>query len=557
MLLHLKVRDFAIIDNLELEFDSGFTAVTGETGAGKSILVDALMALLGGRVGNDAIRDGADAAEVEALFDISGHPQIQERLTERDLGNDDPGTLVLRRVIGAKGRAKVSINGRLSTVATLHEVVRGLVDISGQHEQQSLLQVDNHLEILDIFGHLQDLQNAYKRHYQELQSVSTEVRQLSANTAEKMQKVDYLRFQLNEIDQARPLAGEDLQLEKECQKLLHAEKLRHGSAMAEALLYGDDGSAFDKLGKALVEMEVLARLDSDLSPALVGLETARREIQEAGRVLQRYQDRVDADPEKLTQLQDRLAELRRLTRKHGCSLADILEKRGAIAQELEQLEHRDERLTELVGLQEQLEARVWQNAHELTEARRAAAKHFDKAVKHELADMDLEQANIVTRIESLDHLSERGADRIEFLWSANAGESERPLAKIASGGELSRLMLAVKSILTQKDLVSLYIFDEVDSGLGGQTADKIGTKIQKVARGHQAIVITHLAAIAARADHHLFVSKVEHEGRTVSQVTMLKGKARAEEIARMIDGGHVSKHTRTVAKEMLERSRAA
>jgi DNA repair protein RecN (Recombination protein N) len=326
--------------------------------------------------------------------------------------------------------------------------------------------------------------------------------------------------------------------------------------LAEALLYGEDGSAFDKLGKATAEVDTLARIDAELGPVLHALAGAQRDLQDAARTLQRYVDRIVDDPERLTQVEDRLNELRRLARKHGGSLADVLARRAELERELRGLDNSDARLAELSALADQRLAEAQRLAGELGTLRRKAAAKLDAKVCAEIAEMDLAGAVLVTQVRASCALGPAGADEVEFAWGPNRGEPLRPLAKIASGGELSRLMLGVKTVLASRDLVSLYVFDEVDTGLGGRAADAIGKKIQAVARGHQAITITHLAPIAARADVHICVRKETVGDRTVAVLEKLKGAARAAEIARMIDGSPDSKTTRAAAKQMLARASA-
>jgi DNA repair protein RecN (Recombination protein N) len=566
MLLNLRIRDLAIIDEVELELPPGFTVITGETGAGKSILVNALTLVLGGRASADLVRAGAETAEVEALFDIGDQPIIRARLEQRDLVGDDPDTLLVRRVLGGKGRAKVVINGRLSTVVTLAEIVRGLVDISGQHEQQSLLVTENHLDILDAYGQLDGARSNFREAFDTLRRLERERSDLSKSGEEKLRRADFLRFQIEEIDRVSPRVGEEAELEAERRRLAHAEKLRGGTQLAESLLYGDDGSAFDKLGKAAAEVEALARIDADLSPVCDILASARREIEDAARSLGRYGERVEVDPARLESVEERVADLKRLCRKHGGTLEEVVARVASLRAELGSLDNAETRLSELEREINAARERVLRLGIDLSESRRDAGAKLARAVEAELSEMDLAGAVFRPRVEARaaapDQLdvggrsaSASGLDDVEFLWSANRGEPPKALARIASGGELSRLMLAVKTVLASRDLVSLYVFDEVDTGLGGRAADCIGRKIQSVAKGHQAITITHLASIAARADHHMRVAKRETGDRTVSSFELVKGGDRTEEIARMIDGAGVTKATRQAAVEMLARSR--
>lgn len=564
MLLNLRIRDFAIIDQAEVEFSTGFTVVTGETGAGKSILVDALMLALGARANNEVVRTGADTARVEALFEIQEHPVVRARLDQRDLVGDDPSLLLISRVIGKKGRNKVLINGHLSTVATLSEIVRGLVDISGQHEQQSLLMTDTHLEILDAYSQIDDLRSQYSKAYSSYKKLLKDYRGLQEREDADVQQVDFLRFQLEEIDRVHPVEGEEETLELEQLKLANAEKLQGAASLAENLLYSDNGSVFDKLGKSIAEVESIAEIDESLLNSVEVLEGARTEIEEVARTLSHYGHRIEVDPNRLQEVEERQASIRRLCKKYGGAVDVVLARKAAMEAELLSMDSSEERLAALAAEVKVLEAKALKEAGRLTKARQKAAVKLRKAIEAELGDMELGQAEFLPTIRPrevagevagpVQRLGSNGADEVEFLWSANPGETPRSLAKIASGGELSRVMLAVKRVLCSHDLVSLYVFDEVDTGLGGKAADSIGRKIQAVAKGHQAITITHLAPIAARADHHLVVTKHTMGKRTVSQIELQDANGRAEEIARMIDGAQITRATKLAAKKMLERA---
>lgn len=565
MLVQLRIRDFAIIDQVELELPSGFTVVTGETGAGKSILVDALSLALGGRGRTEVVRTGSEHAEVEALFDVSSQPLVGARLLERDLVGDDPDVLLVRRWVAARGRGKVVINGHLSTVATLSEIVRGLVDISGQHEQQSLLIVEGHIDIVDSFGQLEGQRRAYREAFDRLRTLTQDFQRRRGNEDELLRRADFLRFELEEIDRLDPNPDEFEELEHEERRLFNAEKLKGAAQLAESLLYGDDGSAFDKLGKATSELEALGRIDPELEALSEPLAAARREIEEVARFLQRYTERIEDDPGRLEDVENRLAALRRLCRKHGSSIADVLRRRDELQDELDEITHRDQRLVELEEQLRRQQHDVVVLGQALSEARHAVGLRLQCQIEAELKDVELENACFQVEVRGrggtadtfdleVAHFGASGMDAVEFMWSANAGEAPRPLARIASGGELSRLMLAVKTVLAKRDLVSLYVFDEVDAGLGGRAADAIGRKIQAVAQDHQAIAITHLAPIAARAASHLYVSKSQRDERTISRLEQVKGPRRAEEIARMIDGSHVTAATRQAAQDMLARA---
>ncbi len=555
MLTHLSIRNFAVIDSVDLEFNEGFTVITGETGAGKSVLVGALNLLLGGRASTDAIRSGADQADLEALFDISDHPPIKARLEARELMGDDPDSLVIRRQLRRKGRGKIIVNGHLATMAGLTEIVRGLVDISGQHEQQSLLWTDQHIEYLDAFGELEPLKSSYQEAYQHYADLQRELHGLEKRGEEDARRQDFLRYQLDEIERIRPIDGEYAELQKERGRLKHAGRIRQSCEEAEAQLYANDHAAVDLLGTALGALECIPEdsCEDSVQEAEQLIKEARTAVEEAARILGRYAQGVEVDPLRLEAVEARTAELEQLFRKHGPNESTIVAEAERIATELERLNNRDNHLTDLSTALERAQEQGIKRAGALSQSRQKAAMAFQNSIQKELADMELENARFEVHLHTSEKLGAQGIDGVEFLWSANPGEPVKSLARIASGGELSRVMLAVKTILSQRDLVSLYIFDEVDTGVGGRAADAIGRKISNVCKGHQAITITHLAPIAARADHHLFVHKTTENGRTMSKFDELNGRTRVEELARMIDGAQITTATKRAAKEMLAR----
>ena len=565
MLMHLSIRDFAIIDCASIEFHEGFSVVTGETGAGKSIIVDALMIALGARVRADVVRDGAKEARVEALFDVSDHPVIRARLEERGLTGDDHESLVVRRSISHKGRSRVLINGHVSTAATLQYVVNGLVDISGQHEQQTLLQIDTHVELVDRYGELAPLRLAYSEAYDAWREKRQLLERLESQGEADLQRLDFLKFQLEEIERVEPVAGEDDELEAEHRRLAHAEDLERYFSEAESNLYSRDSSAFDLMSDALRALENVSKVDASINSLLDELRSAQSVVEDLSREVASKVGCVELDPARLRDVEDRISSLVRLKKKYGPTLEEVIATRERLVEELDSLDQSEDRLQALQAEVKALGKEAIERAESLTKARRKAAKALSKAVVNELKDMELGAARFEVEIEArvaqdshseTGHLGPNGGDRLEFMWSANKGQGLKSLMKIASGGELSRLMLAVKRVCVKHDLVSLYIFDEVDTGLGGRAADSIGRKIRSVAEGHQAITITHLAPIASMAHHHYYVSKHDADGRTVSEVRLLDEAKRIEELARMIDGGlDSSGSSLATAEQMLERAR--
>ncbi|MFN7130503.1 MAG: DNA repair protein RecN [Myxococcales bacterium] len=561
MLTALRIENFAIIDALEVRFTSGFNVLTGETGAGKSILIDALNLALGGRSSAEVIRTGADEAAVEALFEGE---VVDDRLARVGLPTAS-GELLIRRTVSRSGRGKVWINGALATVGILEELCRGLVDISGQHEHVSLLDPSLHLSLLDGYAGLQKDVEAYRAAWDGFIEVVRERSRLALDDAERARRADYLGFQLEEIDRLALEPGEDETLAAERRRLGSAEKLRGAAEEAERLLYSGEASAIDLLGQALGRIEDAAQLDDGLSGALTSLRSAMTEMQESARTLQSYVRAVEADPARLSEVEERLESIRRLCRKHGGDLQAVLKRRDDMHRELQHLTGHTERLAELDAARETHGRRALALARELSEKRRKAAKEFSKAVCRELAELAMartsfevsvkpaapEEDDAGTLIEGA-VLTRSGIDGCELLLSPNPGEELKPLARIASGGELSRVMLAIKRALARTDPVPTYVFDEVDTGIGGAVAEVVGQMLKEVSHERQVLCITHLPQIAACADQHFIVEKQVKGGRTTSRVVALAEGERTREVARMLAGVEVTRAALKNAEEMIE-----
>lgn len=566
MLTFLRVRHLAIIDQLEVELGPGLNVITGETGAGKSILIDALSLVLGERAAPELVRTGAKQAEVEALFDIGDDPEALARLSASGL--DPEPELVVRRVVLASGRTRAYVNGSLASAGQLAELARGLVDISSQHEHHTLVDPGTHLGYLDAFGKLEPLREQVSEAHRALREADEALREAEKAAASKGEREDLLRFQMREIDELDPKPGEEQELAEERERLRHAARLASTAGGAEDALYAQDGAVCEVLGRLSSEVRDAARIDPALAPTADALDAALAQLEEAARELGGYARRVTMDPERLADLEDRLARLKRLTRKYGGDVDGILAHREAAARELEALDSAEERIAELEQIRQRTLERATEAARALSQQRRTIADELARRISEELASLGMGGARVTVQVAPLAErggelmvdgarLSETGIDRVEFLIAPNRGEEPRPLRKVASGGELSRAMLAIKRVLAGVGRAGLYVFDEVDAGVGGAVAEVIGQKLADVARHHQVICITHLAPIAVYADRHYRVAKTVEGERTKSRIDVLDREERLEEIARMVGGLKITESHRKAAAEMLDVARAA
>ncbi|MFN3198982.1 MAG: DNA repair protein RecN [Bradymonadia bacterium] len=564
MLTTITIRNFAIIERTELEFGAGLTVITGETGAGKSILIDALNLVLGGRASTEVIRSGEDKASVEAVFDVTRAADLRGRLDA--YGIETGAELLVRRVLSRSGRHRVYLNGTLATVNMLAEIAGGLVDISGQHEHYSLLRTDFHLDLLDRVAGLDTKRAAVAKAHAAIASIDRELADIEGQERTRLEREEFLKFQLRELEDARlDDPNEEEELEQEAIRLGNAERLRQEALDAEAALYTVDGSAVERLEMAVRAAQALGELDADLKPLADDLHSALAIAEEAARTLGQYAHQISGDPQRLDEIHSRLALFARLRRRFGADLTEVIARRDAMRAELSSLGGMDARIAELKAKRADAGAALVRTAKALTDARKAGAAWLSEAVAGELADLGMPRAISQVAIEPLERglefdgrfFSPRGADKVELRFSANPGSPPQPLSKIASGGELSRFMLAVKRIIAERDPVPTYVFDEVDSGVGGPTAVAIGRKLKAVSVRRQALCITHLPQIAALADRHLHVSKNIEGDQTTSEVTELDRNGRIEELARMLGGTAITGTTRAHAEEMLHQGGAA
>jgi DNA repair protein RecN (Recombination protein N) len=543
MLRYLSIEHLAVIERLEIDFDAGFNVLTGETGAGKSILVEAVGLLLGGRASSELVRTGEDTATIQALFDVDGNE------------------VIVRRELTAQGRSRAFVNGALATAGALKDLAARLIEIHGQHEHQGLLVPESHLDLLDAYAGFEPRREEVAGAFQRLGALRAELETLRLDERQKLARVDLLTFQRDEITQAAPRAGEDEDLVAERSRLVNAGKLLQLSAEAYQTLYEQDGAVLSGLATVWKRVADLAALD----PRAAAYEESRAaitsQLEDLAYFLRDYAEGIDASPGRLQEVEDRLALLERLKRKHGPMLTDVLEHRDACVRELTLLANADERAAEVETALQAAEREYLDLAQRLSAERREAATKFAKDLVHVVAGLAMERTRFEVRFNAeplpAAEWGPRGVDRAEFFVSPNPGEDLRPLARIVSGGELSRLMLAIKTLTARKGRGATLIFDEVDAGIGGHTADVVGRRLQDLAREYQVLCITHLPQIAAHGDVQYHISKQVRGGRTVTRVARLDTAARETELARMIAGDAATSRMRASAAEMLAERRRA
>jgi len=561
MLVQLAVQNLVLIESLTLELSPGFNVITGETGAGKSMLVDALGLVIGGRASPELVRRGAREAEVEALFEVTPGSRVAAKLEAAGIPCDRE--LVLRRVVQAEGRSRAFANGRMCTVTQLSELAGDLCDIASQHESVALTDPATHLDTLDAFGGLDSAKIELGNEVDELAALGKQLEALRAADRGRAEREDYLAFQLRELDELDVQVGEETELENERARLRHAGKLGDATRGAADRLYDGEGAICDALGRIESELEAAQAIDASLAPLVRAVESARAELADAARALGRYAETVESNPARLAEVEDRLFRISKLLRKHGPTTTELVAHRTTLAAELEGLAQAERRIPELADAYEKRLAEVGKLAKALSKKRRATAEKLADAIGRELARLAMGRAKVVVDVTNAPgggegamavdgaRLTRGGIDRVEFLIAPNQGEDPRPLRRIASGGELSRALLALKRVLAENGPAGLYVFDEVDAGVGGAVAEVIGHAIADVAKHRQVVCVTHLAQIAALADAHFVVDKVEREDRTFATVRRLETKQRVDEVARMIGGVKVGAAAKKAAEELM------
>ncbi len=553
MLVSLHIEHIAVIEKAGIVFDSGLNVLTGETGAGKSIVIDSLNAVLGERISRDLVRTGSQQATVSAVFS-----QISDSsrriLEELGLEPEEDGTLLIQRQISVDGKGSCRVNGRPVTVGMLRSLGRSLVNIHGQHENQALLSAEKHIDYLDRLGGLSEIRHTYEEAYHRYCSIRRQLKAVDMDEELKARRIDLLRYQIDEIVSARLRPGEEETLLAQRAVYRHAEKIAAALQEARLSLTGDeerDGglSAVTAASAALTEAGQYMEEAQSLSKRL---ESALYELQECAEELREFTDRLDFDQEDLEQTENRLEHIRRITAKYGGSEEEALAYLSHAQEELESIELSDEQAARLKKQLEQAKEETIEASRGLTAARKQAAEQFTERVQAQLAFLDMPGVRLAVQLDPVP-LTVTGGDRVEFLIAANPGEEPRSIARIASGGELSRIMLAMKSVLADVDDIDTLVFDEVDTGISGRAAWKVGVKLRETAASRQILCVTHLAQIAAQAHHHIFISKAVRDGRTYTEVASLDEAGRENELARII-GGEVTQASRRAAKEMMDKA---
>ncbi|WP_134698854.1 DNA repair protein RecN [Ammoniphilus sp. YIM 78166] len=565
MIVELSIKNLAVIKHVTIPFQRGLNILTGETGAGKSILIDALGFLLGGRGSSDYVRYGEKKAEIEALFEIEPVHPVISLLPQLGIDPPEDGMLIIKREITAQGKSICRINGQLVTLATLKEVGPWLVNIHGQHEHQSLMDSDRHLNWLDAFAgeELKQCKDEYSSVYRDYKTARSEYIKFAKNEQHMAQRQDMLSFQLQEITEAdlQPLEDEDLTKEKH--RLANSEKLYKGVDDAYVALTGEQAS-LDWVGLALSHLETVSGYDEQLGQVQGQLESVFFQLEEVARSLRSYREGLEFDPYRLQEIEDRLSEIQRLKRKYGRSVEEILEHAASIEDELDTIVNREQRMEGLKQRVRELSQDLAVEAMELTSQRTLTAERLSEKIEEQLKDLHMEKAKFSIQIRQVEDAQgievngtkvkarESGIDDVEFMISPNPGEPLRPVAKIASGGELSRIMLGMKAILANLEPIGTLIFDEVDTGVSGRAAQAIAEKLVTVSQNKQVLCITHLPQMACMADAHFFISKHATETETQTHVHHLDKDERVNELARLLGGVEVTNTTRNHAKEMLK-----
>lgn len=545
MLQELHIKNLAIIDDVNVEFGKGFNVLTGETGSGKSVIIDALCLALGERASSELIRSGEKEAVIEAFFDVP-HKRLDQstRRLLQDIGIDIEEGIIMKRILSAQGKSRAYINDSMVSVHTLSQISRNIIDVHGQYEHQALLLPHNQLELLDVYGGLLDERQGVTALYESQVALRQQINELIKKEKERAQRLDILGFQINEINAADLKIGEEEGLTEETKILGSAGRLTELAIRAYENIYSSETACIENLSKILNSLREISNIDGRASEAVKSVEEALPLLEETAYFLRDYKDSLDFNPQRLEEIQERLELIKRLTKKYGNNMQEILDYKERALRELDELQHSEEKLDALRTEQEELKKTITEKAQQLSKKRKAVSFKAGKQVVKELSELSMADTKFIIHIttEAGDDTTDGfkvnswGIDRVEYLISPNIGEELRPLSKIASGGELSRVMLALQGIFAKVDKIPVLVFDEIDAGIGGKAADTVGQKLRGLSSNHQVICVTHLPQIASYADRHLKIGKKVKGKRTTVEIRQIEKDERTVEIARMLSG---------------------
>ncbi|MCO6474132.1 MAG: DNA repair protein RecN [Melioribacteraceae bacterium] len=567
MLTLLSVKDYALIENIEISFGNNLNIITGETGAGKSILLSAMSLLLGERASPESVRKGAKKSVVEGFFKVDGNKSIKKILAENEI--EYSPELIIRREISALGSSRAFVNDTPATLNVLKDIGNILVDLHGQHDHQSLLRTETHIEFLDDYGSYKNEIILFRHGRSELIQKTNEYEKLKMKERELKEKYDLYKFQLDEINSINPQENEESEIQDELKILENSEKLMELSSVVYEALYDSEDAAYEKLVAALKQLDSLSSIDNSLREKSKQINEAIALIDDVSSFIRSYKDKIESDPEKLEILRERLGAFNLLKKKYGGTIEKVIELKTKLQSELDLTDNYDDQLTKIKNEIDELRNKLGKTALSLSAERKVAAKQIEKGVLAELKELGIENGTFKISFEHLEPDGENnfvmignkkigfdtnGIDKVEFYISTNIGEDAKPLVKVASGGEISRIMLALKSVLAKNENLPLLIFDEIDTGVSGRIAQKVGKALKNLAEQHQIITITHLPQIAAQADHHFSVEKIETNGRVSSSIRKLTQNQSINEIAKLISGDEITDSALKKAKEFITSS---
>jgi DNA repair protein RecN (Recombination protein N) len=566
VLIHLEIHNIALIDTVIIDFEEGLNILTGETGAGKSIIIDSINAVLGERFSKELIRTGKEKARVEAVFKVD-YKKVEDILEKTGIEPEEDSTLIISREFNMSGKNICRVNGIIVTVSILRQIGERLIDIHGQHDNQSLLRTQSHIELLDSFGgdNIEFLKRKYLATYEEYRQVKNRLKSLMGDKKERERKIDLLKFQIEEISKAGLKLGEEEELNRQRLLLSNSEKITAALAKAYMHIYNRDGreTAFDNIGQAMDEIAQITGINEKYDNLYRRLEDILYQLEDLSHEIREESEKIEFDPEQLNQIEERMDLIFKLKRKYGSSVEEILEYYKSIECQLDEIVNSEENIKNLCSKLMEIDNCLYNIAGRINAERLKAAAILENEIGNELGDLEMGKARFKVSIEFDDSRDENneikyhlnGLDRVEFLISPNAGEPLKPLSKIVSGGEMSRIMLAIKNILAKADKIPTLIFDEIDSGVSGRVAQKVGEKLSSISESHQVLCVTHLAQIAAMADSHYLIKKVTKENETRTLVRKLAGEEIQDEIARILGGVEISDITKRHAEEMLSNAK--